>query len=533
MSTNKTRFSRKLHMAFGAMLAITLALSWYFYDSVKWFEFDIKRITIANSILNGYRMMSVQTLKKLARIEEGVEEGEVPDLSSWNNTDRDLRLVVANIRQDLVEENSLKAPESGTVGLDVLSELEGLTETIISTGEVIRSSLEQNQPALAHSQWDRLKSQGSAELFNGLMSQTLILREKELKTANAQAVSLAHYITGVLPLFMLVLAGITLLVVWLFSRGLTRSVNVLHRGAQAFTSGDLNHRIPELQEKEFELLGQSFNIMARELAGHRTSMRDSQIRLEAMVEERTRALKGSNEMLEMVDENRRQLLADISHEFRTPLTVMRGEAEISLRGKVKTKAEYQDTLKLIVEQADQATRLVDDLLFIARTDAGEPLLKVRPVSVDSLLVSTCADFRARAQQGSMTIEHDVEGANVVVMGDEGRLRQVFSILIDNALRYSSEGGRISVKLERGKKDIVVTIVDTGIGLTDEEAQRAFKRFFRGREAQDHARGTGLGLPVAKAIVEAHQGQITLEGSPGEGAVATVVLPAENTLEDVA
>jgi signal transduction histidine kinase len=332
---------------------------------------------------------------------------------------------------------------------------------------------------------------------------------------------------------MLTLAGLTAMIAWLFSRSLTRSVNVLHHGAQAFSNDDLNYRIPELHEKEFEQLGKAFNTMARQLADHRTGMRDSNIRLEAIVEERTRALKSSNEILELVDENRRKLLADISHEFRTPLTVIRGESEIALRGKPKTKAEYQETLARIMEQADQTTRLVDDLLFIARADAGEPRLKIRPVSVSSLLSATCTDFSVRAEQNEITIAQVLEDENSVVMGDAGRLRQVFSILIDNALRYSKQGGTVEVKLDRNEKEIVVTVGDTGIGLTKEEARQAFQRFFRGGKAQGHARGTGLGLPVAKAIVEAHKGTITLEGKPGKGALATVVLPAEEKLKAVA
>ena len=151
------------------------------------------------------------------------------------------------------------------------------------------------------------------------MLETLAASSKKLAEANTETISLAHYITGVLPLFMLTLVGLTGMIAWLFSRSLTRSVSELHHGAEAFSNDDLNHRIPELHEMEFEQLGAAFNTMARQLAEHRSDMRDSNIRLEAIVEERTRALKSSNETLERVDENRRKLLADISHEFRTPV----------------------------------------------------------------------------------------------------------------------------------------------------------------------------------------------------------------------
>ena len=155
------------------------------------------------------------------------------------------------------------------------------------------------------------------------------------------------------------------------------------------------------------------------------------------------------------------------------------------------------------------------------------------MSVSKILAAVCTDFTVRAEQNGIVIEQNPGDSEAMVMGDSGRLRQVFSILVDNALRYSMQDGTVSVSLTRDDKEITVTVKDTGIGLTDDEVRQAFQRFFRGGKAQSHARGTGLGLPVAKAIVEAHKGRITLVGKPGEGALATVVLPAEENIEAVA
>lgn len=533
MAVMTTHFSRKLHMAFAAMLLITLALAWYFYDSVKWFEYDVKRITIANSVLNGYRSLSAYANDKLRLIEDSARQGEITDLSRWRDLDSNMRTTVGNIRQSLLEEHELQGVGHGNEDLANLDELRAIVEQVIRSGETIRQALESGQTAVARAEVVTLGNKGTKEFFNELASQTLEDRIKALSDANTEAISLAHYITGVLPLFMMALAGFTALIAWLFSRGLTRSVNSLYYGAQSFTSGDLNHRIPQLQEKEFNRLGAAFNTMARQLAEHRAEMHDSNVRLEAIVEERTRALKDSNEVLAAVDENRRKLLADISHEFRTPLTVIRGEAEIALRGKTRTRAEYQETLARIMEQADATTRLVDDLLFIARADAGEPRLKIRPLSIGSVLGAVCDDFEARASQRNIRIKRNLTDNMTTVMGDDGRLRQVFSILIDNALRYSDDDSLVEIELERTAKEVVIRVRDNGIGLTESEARQAFQRFFRGGKAQGHARGTGLGLPVAKAIVEAHKGSITLQGRPGDGALAQVVLPAEDQLKSVA
>jgi len=520
-------------MAFGAMLAITLALAWYFYDSVKWFEYDVERITHANSVLNGHRSLSLLMEQKLSLIEESVAQGAVGDLSQWQENIRALRAIIVKTRQAQIAGFSLQNTDNANLVLKDLDDLKNLVETIIASGERIRLTLDASDTDVARTEAELLHNQGTAELFYALMGEILVANAREASVANREAISLSNYITRALPLFMLAAAAITGLVVWFFSRSLTRSVSVLHSGVQAFTEGDLRHRIPELQEREFEHLGNAFNAMAHELADHRTSLHDSNVRLEAIVDERTRALRNSNDVLAMVDENRRKLLADISHEFRTPLTVIRGEAEIAMRGKTKTEAEYKEALTGIIEQSDLATRLVDDLLFMARADAGEPRLKVRPVSVSSLLGPVCSDFSAKAEKCKVDLQQSSYDQNSVVMGDAGRLRQVFTILIDNALQYSEPGGVVEVCLERSDQEVVVSIHDSGIGLTKEEARKAFHRFFRGGRAQEHAGGTGLGLAVAKAIVDAHQGSISLEGEPGAGAVATVILPAEDKLKAVA
>jgi signal transduction histidine kinase len=288
-----------------------------------------------------------------------------------------------------------------------------------------------------------------------------------------------------------------------------------------------------LREREFWRLGEAFNTMARELSDYRKNLHDINVSLEATVEERTRALRTSNRKLANVDINRRKLLADISHEFRTPLTVIRGESEIALRGENKNMNDYRASFKRIMEQADNTTRLVDDLLFIARVDAGEPRLRIQPVAIASMIDATCEEFSANAEQKGISIKQSCEDKKAIVRGDAGRLRQVFAILADNALRYSNHGGSVQVELTRSDTEVCVSFRDNGIGLSEEEAEMAFERFYRGDKAEEHASGTGLGLPVAKAIVEAHNGSIKLEGKMGEGATATVTFPVENRLRVVA
>lgn len=529
----KAQFSRKLLVAFATLLLITLALAWYFYDTVAWYEHDVQRIALANDVLHSYQELSRQTFQELNALGDRVASTGDNGLAGWDKRANTLRKAIFRVRHGIATELAFEQSASDGGELESLAEIERVVERIIRTSERINQALASGNPELAMDELTELRNTGVAAYFNRLIITAIDAQERKARTADQDAIALARYIKSVLPVFIFVLVAVTLLTTWLFSRSLTRSVSALHDGARAFTSGNLAHRIPELREDEFQRLGEAFNTMALELSENRTRLHDANVKLEATVEERTRALKTSNKKLAEVDVTRRKLLADISHEFRTPLTVMRGEAEIALRGAKNTKADYRESLQRIMDQADHTTRLVDDLLFIARADAGEPRLKMRSVAIPGMVVSVCNDFAAKAEQKGIRIELECEENRAVVLGDSGRLRQVFAILLDNALRYSNPGGTVEVRLSRTDSEVSISFRDYGIGLSDEEAEMAFERFYRGHKAVEHAGGTGLGLPVAKAIVEAHKGHISLSGELGGGAAATVTLPVESQLRVVA
>jgi len=533
MAVLRTRFSAKLHVAFATLLLITLVLAWYFNDSVRWYEHDIQRIAMANEVLQGYQRLSVLTFRELSELGDRVDRGVVQEAQEEALRDQGLRTAISRIRQGIATEVALGQSPGDRQELEALVDIERVVEDIIRTSAAINLALAEGRRADAEQELSRLRGSGVAGYFNSLVLTAINEQRSDVLNADREVLDQARYVTTMLPTVMSILVVLTLLVVFRFSRSLRNSVGALHEGVRAFTGGNLGHRMPELKEQEFWRLGEAFNTMARELAEHRTRLHDANVTLEAKVEERTRALKASNRKLADVDVNRRKLLADISHEFRTPLTVIRGEAEIALRGRERSADEYHDSFRRIMDQADHTTRLVDDLLFMARVDAGEPRLTLRSVSVPGMLVAVCKDFEARAEQDGVSIEQHCGDSSAVVHGDADRLRQVFTILLDNALRYSHRGGEVEVDLDRLEKEIRITFTDHGIGLTEEAAEQAFERFYRGANAEQHARGTGLGLPVAKAIVEAHGGRITLEGRPGEGAVASVWLPAESRLRVVA
>jgi signal transduction histidine kinase len=319
----------------------------------------------------------------------------------------------------------------------------------------------------------------------------------------------------------------TLALVLLLLRGLRAPLAELLRGTSKLAEGDLSHRIAVSGRDEFADLGQSFNRMAEDLQSHQKALEDAHANLETLVEERTEELRQANESLRKVDETRRGFFADISHELRTPLTIIRGEGEIALRGANKKVAEYKRSIERVVEQAKHLSVLVNDLLFIARQGAGVARLNLQPIDLSELLTKVCGDAKVIAHGKDVEVAFVNGAAHDTVLGDPARLRQLFLVLLDNAVRYSKSKGAVKVEIASTGDEVTVRVSDRGIGIPPDELEGIFERFRRGGDAAImNEEGLGLGLPVAKAIVEAHKGRIEMASRPGEGTIVTVALPAD-------
>jgi len=287
----------------------------------------------------------------------------------------------------------------------------------------------------------------------------------------------------------------------------------------------LTYRIAVRGKDEFAELGRSFNSMASDLQEHQKALQDARDNLESIVEERTEELRLANESLRKIDETRRAFFADISHELRTPLTVIRGEGEIALRGRNKRVAEYKHSFERIVEQAKHLSVLVGDLLFIARQGAGAAKLKIKPVDLTALVESVVGDAKVIAMNKDVGVELSADASHETIDGDPARLRQLLLILLDNAVRYSNAKGKVDVSLFREEGTVTIKVSDTGVGIPAEDMDNIFERFRRAGNAADaNDEGLGLGLPVARAIVQAHGGTIEIESEVGEGTTVLVRLP---------
>lgn len=223
----------------------------------------------------------------------------------------------------------------------------------------------------------------------------------------------------------------------------------------------------------------------------------------------------------------RRFTADASHELRTPLTAIRTETEVALR-KPLCPTEYQNLLGSILEECERLTRLTDQLLTLSRDDAGTTRTRDAPMDLANVLAGVVDMMRPLAEVKGLHVEAARNGP-LVIHGDEARLRQVFCNLLDNAIKYTPEGGTIEVRLGQHGQAAVVTVRDTGIGIPSEHLPHVFDRFYRVDKARSRDEGgTGLGLSIARSIVQSHGGQIAIASSGGQGTTCTVSLPVKVT-----
>ena len=242
----------------------------------------------------------------------------------------------------------------------------------------------------------------------------------------------------------------------------------------------------------------------------------------ADVEEFTRLVTVLNRMLDRLDgafQIQRQFTADASHELRAPLTVLKGDIDVTLK-RERTAPEYRETLVRCREEVERLARLASDLLVLAQSDAAVPLEHVADVEFRTLLQRVVARFQSVAAGAGVRIIVAAQEASV--LGDERMLDRVVSNLVNNAVKYSRPGGAVRLDLVR-EDQAVLTVRDEGSGVAPEHIPHLFVRFFRADPARQRSEGTGLGLAIAKAGAEAHGGRLEFVGN-APGAVFRLVLP---------
>jgi len=248
-------------------------------------------------------------------------------------------------------------------------------------------------------------------------------------------------------------------------------------------------------------------------------------RVETELEQLAHALNEAFERLHQSLDRQRRFTADASHELRTPLAVIRVELDWAL-ARDRSPEEYQQSLAACQRAADRMRAVVERLLLLARVESQADELRREPVDLDAVVQTVAADLRALAAPRGITIVVDTVPATVT--GDPDRLAEVLTNVIANAVQYNRDGGRVNVALMRTGDEVNLVVADTGVGIAADDLPRVFDPFFRDDAARGRARGgAGLGLAVARSIVQAHEGTIACDSTPGQGTTVTVRLTGRN------
>jgi two-component system OmpR family sensor kinase len=299
----------------------------------------------------------------------------------------------------------------------------------------------------------------------------------------------------------LAVLGVLAVVTWWVIRLGVRPLKRMTSTATAIAGGDLSHRMPDAADgTEAAELGTALNTMLG--------------RIEEAFDERARS-----------EDRLRRFVADASHELRTPVTTIRGYAELHRAGGLADPAELDEAMRRTEAEAVRMGTLVDDLLLLARLDQGRPLERS---SVDLAALAEDAARDARAVEPDRPVTA-VTGEPVVVVGDESRLRQVVGNLVGNARVHTPAGTPVEISVGREGAAAVLEVTDRGSGMAPDVAAQAFDRFYRGDPSRSrHRGGSGLGLSIVQATVAAHGGTVSLRTAPGEGTAVRVELPLAGT-----
>lgn len=303
---------------------------------------------------------------------------------------------------------------------------------------------------------------------------------------------------GQIPLLVWLLAtsiaiGFPLFILFFAVRSFSSIANPMARvmaAADAVAEGDLSVRIPEMGPGEIGRLARSFNRMVSEL--------------------------------ERSDQLRRNLTADVAHELRTPLHIIQGNLEGILDGVYSPDSEQ---IALLLDETRQLSRLVEDLRTLSLAEAGQLPLKQEAVDIHELLGDVATSFSGPAEAAgvSLVVETAPGAGDLLTWGDAGRLDQVLNNLVANALRYTPAGGKINLDAANTSTGVRIQVSDNGNGIPAEDLPNIFDRFWRGDSS--HQSSSGLGLAIARQLVQAHGGTIAVESQLHQGTTFTIYLPA--------
>jgi two-component system, OmpR family, sensor kinase len=367
--------------------------------------------------------------------------------------------------------------------------------------------------------------------FENLLEAARRDEAEEVSRAELQAEALWQRLTWITAGLAFAAVVLCFVAAFLLARSLMRPIGLLTQGAEAIGRGELDHRIGYDSRDELGALARRFNSMAANQEDQRKRLLDARTDLERQVTARTAELAAANQQLTDLDRLRVQFLADISHELRTPLTALRGEAEIPLRHGSKPEAVYRDALERIVNQSLEMGRLVDDLVFLSRSETDTIRFEPRRTDLATIVADAVHEGEILARTKGISIKADYRTDPIWINADAQRLKQALVIILDNAIKYSPRDRSVTLSMTVTDGHAQIAIRDRGLGIPAEEIPKVFERFYRGRSPKASRQpGSGLGLAIAKWLIEKHQGEIALTSEIGSFTEVVVRIPCADANE---
>jgi len=308
-------------------------------------------------------------------------------------------------------------------------------------------------------------------------------------------------------LLLLFAGGISIAFGYFLSSTISQQLETLASGAQQLSEGDFSTRVPVQGQDEIAQLSQAFNEMAARL-------------------------EGAAENEKALDEARRNLVAWASHDLRTPLTSLRVMIDALTDGVVDDPKTVSRYLSQSQAEITRMSKLIDDLFELAQLDSGYLKLDFEWIDLSDLISDTLESFAARANSRDVTLEGTVDPEIDLVWAAPEKLSRILDNLLSNALRYTTKSGTIylGAKIEAGST--LISVQDTGTGISPEDLPHLFDRFYRGEKSRSREKGpdggVGLGLAIVKGLVEAHGGEIKVKSEPGQGTTFSFTIPGHRT-----
>lgn len=335
-----------------------------------------------------------------------------------------------------------------------------------------------------------------------------------VRPVRAAARQAAREVLGVAIRAALVAATVAAIIAYFLSSTIVDPLKKMSVAAHRIARGELNQHVSLNSRDELGDLARSINAMSAEISNLVGNLTAEKEKLQALMKER------------------QNMISDISHDLRTPVTSIKGFVEALRDGVVTDETEKARTLDIIHDESERLTRLVNDLFYLARLESGEAGMDMDDLDLLRVVQDSVTKMIPSAREKSVTLDLAIEAGDsgkkpdrIPVKGSADRLTQAILNLLDNAVKYSPAGGLVKVTVSANASNALVSVLDQGPGISREDLPHVFDRLYRADKSRSKGKpGAGLGLSIAKVIVEKHKGSIWVESIVGQGSKFTISLP---------